>query len=127
MRRVVILAVLGIISAAHSFAAQGGAEPGFFNGNFLYEACITDPRAAGPAGLSLCQGYVAAIADFADFMGILCAPKGTSVRQITDIVTRALKEMPEVRHQPAILLTLIALQLSYPCPHDHPVRQLGPN
>jgi hypothetical protein len=135
MRRVEIGSALRIISAAavplmiaaQAFAAQGrGGQPGFFNGNFLYEACITDPR-ADPTGLSLCQGYAAAIADFADFMGIVCAPQGADVRQITDIIIRALKEKPEVRHMPALLLSLAALQKSYPCPHDHPVRQLGPN
>ena len=67
------------------------------------------------------------MADFADFMGVVCAPQDASVGQIVDIVVKLLKEKPEIRSSPALMLTLIALETAFPCPHDHPVRRLGPN
>jgi len=132
MRRVVVVAALGIMSAPVSliavkdaFAVQSGAEVGFFNGNYLYQQCTADPRVY--SGLSFCQGYLAAVADFANFMGVVCAPQGTSVGQLVDIVIKELKETPEIRSSPALLLTLITLEKTFPCPRDHPVRVLGPN
>ena len=88
----------------------------FMSGNKLFTACQT----ARVDDRSYCEGYASAIADVLAnnaIHGMRACLSSTSVTvsQVTDIVTRFLREHPGVRDFAAEGLVAYALEGAFPC------------
>ena len=60
------------------------------------------------------SGYVDGMADVLDADKTICIPR-VMFGQIHDVVKQFLRENPAERHQPAVILTLMALKKTWPC------------
>ena len=84
----------------------------FVNGNQLFSKCDDDGDT--PNGIG-CLHYIAGVADTLLMHKEICAPNGVTVRQLADIVTKYLRDNPEVRHFTAASDTTVALARAFPC------------
>jgi hypothetical protein len=86
------------------------AQAQYQNGNNIYQDLI---------GTSVTQqmfalGYVIGVVD--TYIGVeLCVPKDVTQGQLMDVVTNFLGNRPQIRHQPADILVLVALGQHWPC------------
>lgn len=86
------------------------AHAGFETGNDLHDWCSS--ARGGP-----CMGYVAGVADTAEFLqpNYFCAPTGVELGQMVDVVSSYLVSYPEKRHFPAQGIVMVALAEAFPC------------
>jgi hypothetical protein len=104
-------------------ASGAHAQPAM-TGNQLHEACSS----GNSSGQLLCVVYVRGIAEGSMIQHALesrlnaagsptpfCSPAGSTWRQLTDVVARALAAQPQNRHRPAADITLAALMDAFPC------------
>jgi hypothetical protein len=89
---------------------QGGFA--FISGNTLYERCV--PGASDTAN-SFCIGYVTGVADVLMQLHTVCLPSGVEIGQLVDVVTKHLRDHPEVRHYQANNEIGIVLGTTFPC------------
>ena len=114
------LAAMAITLLAGAAKADEKTDRAFLDGNALLTRC-TD---AGPVEVE-CIGYVEGIADAMAAIqahdGSLqgsraCIPDTVLSTQVRDIVTRFLREHPELRHVSAASVVAHALAEAFPCP-----------
>lgn len=98
------------LTAALVLALPARAE--FFDGNKLYEQCISDT--AWQRGD--CLGYTSGVFD--SLQGIRwCAPENVTRGQVRDIVVQHLRDNPATRSSTsADVLIRVALESIWPCP-----------
>lgn len=92
-------------------------------GNELYWWC-TAPRKG------FCLGYIIGLSEMYTIVELVmrgqeyrfgppvepyCRPDGTTNQQLADVVIVYLRDHPERRHQPALVLALDALAIAFPC------------
>ena len=82
------------------------------NGTQLFSEC--DDGGDTPNGIA-CLHYIAGVADVLLMHKEICVPSGVTVRQLADIVTKYLRDNPEVRHFTAASDTMVALARVFPC------------
>lgn len=85
------------------------AQAQYFSGNKLL-SMLDDTSTVAQA---MAMGYVIGVADTSSER--LCVPENATVRQLTDIVRRALRSVPEHRHEAADVIVIAALSASFPC------------
>jgi len=87
------------------------AQAQFQSGNALY----SDITNKSDAVQLFAMGYIVGVTDA--FIGKeLCIPKDVTQGQLVEVVTNFLASRPQIRHQPADLLVLIALSQHWACP-----------
>lgn len=87
----------------------------FTTGNKLVEYCKDDEAYFGSG---FCYGYVTGIATtltWASEENKICTPENVTNEQIASIIRKYLKEHPEMLHESADLLVIIALRRAFPC------------
>lgn len=111
-----------ILVASVTLAAPVAANPpAFSTGNDLLNTCAPaddDDRMVMECFTYL-QGFVDAVAVTTfEAHGHLpfCVPAGATIGQTRDIMIQRLRGNPEIRHLPASVLIMVALQRAYPCP-----------
>lgn len=93
----------------------------FIDGNKLYEMCSEDESSPNHYQFTAwCTGYILGTYDTIRGSGLssnlaICVPTGVSSGQLTDIVVKALREHPEVRHNSASMLVGAALRANFGC------------
>ena len=86
------------------------AQAQFQSGNALYSD-ITDKSDAVQL---FAMGYIVGVTDA--FIGKeLCIPKNVTQGQLVEVVSNFLASRPQIRHQPADLLVLVALSQHWAC------------
>lgn len=86
------------------------AQAQFQTGNALY----SDITSRSDAVQLFAMGYVVGVTDA--FIGKeLCIPKDVTQGQLVEVVTNFLASRPQIRHQPADLLVLVALSQHWAC------------
>ena len=88
----------------------------FENGNSLYTDCTKERG----FNTGYCMGYVGGVTDIMSdgtplYGWKACFPKGVSLGQIKDVVTRWLANNPQHRHYNAASLVAEALEEAFPC------------
>jgi hypothetical protein len=85
-----------------------------YSGNELLRDCTGD-------SYSYCLGYISGLVDgssveaaFRKCKPLFAIPSGAELGQLVDVVTKYLKEHPEVRDQRADALALAALKAAFP-------------
>ena len=91
----------------------------FQTGNDFLSQCEVGSDALSEA---YCLGYIAGLVDrdavaqgLNEGAGMICLPEESNLRQSVDVVLEFLRETPEVRHESARILALIALGRAFPC------------
>jgi len=88
------------------------ANADYKDGNTLYSDC-TSTR-IGAQGV--CLGYVMAIIDVFDRLGVIdCVPRTATGNQVMDVAKKYLADHPEKRHFSAWSLVRDALRDAFPC------------
>jgi len=82
------------------------------NGDQLFSDCVNGGDA--PNG-NACLHYIAGAADVLLMHKEICVPSGVTISQLADIVTKYLRDNPEVRHFTAASSTTVALARVFPC------------
>ena len=97
------------LSASGAFADQAS-----WDGKKLFSECRKKS--------ALCTTYLAGVSDFASKeAGIalpsaaVCFPKGTTARQIRDVVLKQLEAYPQGWAEPAVYIALTAMKEAWPC------------
>lgn len=98
-----------LLSLGLSFSAPSWAV--FFDGNKLYD--LLTHEASHNRGVGL--GYLIGVSDSINGRGKACVPDGVSARQLKDLVLSVLKELPNMRHEPADILVEAAYITAWPC------------
>jgi len=121
-KSIYITAIVALTMACLPRASAEGADGVWQNGNQLLDAC-TDQT--GHGNIPLCYGYIQGIIDMSWYMtgylkleGDFCIPQEITVRQLSEIVAKYLRENPSTRHYRASLLVHIALFQAFPCQKD---------
>lgn len=91
-----------------------GAHKSFSNGNELWLQCNSGAQSDGYA---LCAAYIVGVADVfqAQNGNNICVPPDAIVGQVADVVTKYLREHPELRHCSSQSLIWVALTDAFPC------------
>jgi Rap1a immunity proteins len=117
-----IAAIVALTMACLPRASADGADGVWQNGNQLLDAC-TDQT--GHENTPLCYGYIQGIIDMSWYMtgylklkGDFCIPQEVTVRQLSEIVAKYLRDNPSTRRYRASVLVHIALFQAFPCPKD---------
>lgn len=88
----------------------------FYTGNELYAKCDD------PTQQAFCMSYVAGAFDMMSAFNnggatsTFCTTEGGTVRQITDIAIKYMRDHPETRNQYAPILIFNAVRGAFPCP-----------
>jgi hypothetical protein len=61
-------------------------------------------------------GYVVGVYD--SYSNIICTGGGATVKQVSDVVHKYLKDNPAQRNMDAAVLVLVALGTAFPCPDN---------
>ena len=86
------------------------AQAQYQSGNNLY----SDLTHRTDAAQMFAMGYIVGVTDA--FIGKeLCIPKDVTQGQLVEVVTNFLAGRPQIRHQPADLLVLVALSQHWAC------------
>lgn len=91
-------------------ATVAGAAPHFYTGNELLAKFDGDP-----ADRAVAHGYVAGAADVLSEEGMVCVPSGVTLRQMTDMVIKVLRDLPADRHSTAKVFVHGTLLGAFPC------------
>lgn len=114
-----LLALLLCIACPGSNAE--GPTKGFVAGSELviwmreHEALLAHRPTAELVSAGFYQGYVLGVYDDLSLQGMMCVPIGTSVAQMTAVVTKYLRTNPEKWSQSANLLVVSAFAQAFPC------------
>jgi Rap1a immunity proteins len=92
--------------------SQALTSDSIVNGNQLFSECDDDD---GTQNGSACLHYIAGVTDALLMHKEICVPSGVTIRQLADIVTKYLRDNPEVRHFTAASDTTVALAHVFPC------------
>jgi hypothetical protein len=117
---------------AFAFASEAVADPPihYVDGNQLFSDCTDAAQTATGLGHQLgCRMYIAGAVDAYNLLrggetskeG--CTPRGVSGRQLYDVVVKFLRQNPEMRHQNAGGLVMLAVRNAW-CPTKPPAPQL---
>jgi len=122
MGRGIRRAVLGVVAAVAVWGEARAETSAFINGNELHEYC-NSPR--GTERYGLCVGYIVGVSDALAsgttnlpvliFGWRACIPKNVTIGQVTDVVTKWLREHPQDRHYLATGIVAEALAKAFPC------------
>lgn len=104
MKRFAMIVALSLVFTSPSVFA--------YTGNELLQHFEGDTAARNYAS-GFVDGEVAAL----DADGSICVPKVMN-KQIRDVVKKFLQENPAKRHEPAVLLVLMAIAEAWPCPKE---------
>jgi hypothetical protein len=121
--RGLILALAVGLATLFTAASEGGAARFFYSGQDLHERC----GAASGMDRGLCVGYIQGVFDSGTDgppnggtewpSGMTaCVPEGVTSGQLTEVVTKWLREHPEDWHFSANSLAANALMATWPCP-----------
>lgn len=86
--------------------AAGTAHAQFYTGNELLDKIRTNRTFA--------TGYVAGVADGNPSQQCI-PPNSVTLGQVVDVVELKLINHPDIRHMPAAVLVLAAIQVTWPC------------
>lgn len=108
-------------------AAMSPARAGFYTGNELLAKCTAD---VSNPNLSICFGYVEAVADSLDWTGWVgangtdsCVPAGVTTGQLKDVLIKALNDDPANRNVDAYLLSEVAFKNAWHCKYPAPKKK----
>jgi Rap1a immunity proteins len=107
---------LGVAMALTVLTGEARADGGrgFYDGNKLYEICIS----TNVYDEGVCLGYVEGVVDHMDWMrltGPQCIPAGTEARQVRDVVINYLRDHPEDRSYTANAMVRFAVYQAWNC------------
>jgi len=86
------------------------AQAQYQNGNNLY----ADLTGNTIAEQMFAMGYIIGVTD-SFILKEVCPPRDVTQGQLLDVVTNFLANRPQIRHQPADLLVVLALRQHWPC------------
>jgi hypothetical protein len=114
MKRLAIIATVLLLSCVGAAADPGPVHP---DGNTLLRRCA---GAEGLSGRLFCVAYLLGVQETFDAMRDIngvdpCRPQAVTLDQVKDVVIRYLKENPEKRDFPAVLLVVTATRETW-CP-----------
>lgn len=95
---------------ALALAAPAAHANVYFDGNKLY-AYLTAEE--GSHKLSIAAGYVVGVVDAHSEQ--LCVPDNTTIQQLVDVVRKALRELPQVRHNHGDVIVKLSVAAAFPC------------
>jgi len=109
---IMILALVGVLASPRPAAA--------LTGNDLLERCSKDGEK-----WFWCHGFVVGWAQRQRIAAAdpkaekyACLPTGAPFTQLMDVLIKALKNHPEVRHKDAAILVTLAFKEAFPCPKN---------
>jgi len=88
----------------------GGAQAQYQNGNNLY----ADLTGKTVTEQMFAMGYIIGVTD-SFIRREVCPPTDVTQGQLLDVVLNYLASRPQIRHQPADLLVVLALRQHWPC------------
>ncbi len=110
---VTITALAMLLASSNSHA--------FITGNNLVEYCDGDEQDGGSFRGGYCYGFVGGIthplhwvSDKSD-KNKICASENVTQKQVVSIVREYMEEHPEMLHERADMLVIIALRIAFPC------------
>lgn len=104
-----LAAVLGVA------AMLSPATADTITGNQLLQWCEANDNNPERA---MCLGYVLAMIDAFEATKVICPPKAVTYAQVTDTITKFLRDNPTRRHLPALALASDALHPPFACPKN---------
>lgn len=110
--RGVLAVVLGVAITTACSVNGANAVAAYQNGNTLWEQCSGESYASK----GRCSGYIIGVVDALagfDQDSADCVPRSATVGQITDVVSKYLKEHPEDRHLSAASLVKYAVEQAF--------------
>ena len=101
---------LGIYAICLSLLAPTSAFAAYFfdTGNDLYGKCLSSES-------TLCLGSASAYFEMMQELGYSCPGSGRTRGKVADVLTKFLKENPELRHQSAASLAVQAFIKGFGC------------
>lgn len=97
-----------MIIAALALAQASPTVGVFYTGNQLLEECESSSSV-------VCLGYVMGVHDSLVERGLICGSRGTTPRQLQDIVIATFRVNPTLRHYSAIGLVEAVFRTTFPC------------
>jgi len=123
-----VKAVLGLLLLPFSVGyAQDKPNDGirsFWTGNDLYEWCSQGAPTSGQGEVNIatCRMYVVGVVDAIHSISatqnigcVFSLPRGITMQQLQDVVTKHLRDEPESRHYTAYSQVVVALKAVFPC------------
>ncbi|MDC1329447.1 Rap1a/Tai family immunity protein [Pseudomonadales bacterium] len=111
IKKLVMITALAMLLASSNSHA-------FITGNNLVEYCDDYEQDGGSFRGGYCYGYVGGIAQTLDWVSDknrICASENVTQKQVVSIVRKYMEEHPEMLHERADMLVIIALRIAFPC------------
>lgn len=97
-----------------ALAANSSARASFYDGNAMYDLCLSDRILAHMYVMGVLEG-IEFYSDSASGAGLICLPKNAVARQISDVSCNYLRDHPEKRQYSAASIVTPALMEAFPC------------
>ena len=101
MKKLILASLLAMSSVANA---------SYYSGNQLFNKMTS----ADTVDKMFALGYIAGVHDAMEGVAV-CAPQGVTLGQLSDVVLKKLRSIPEHRHNSADSLVFMALSEAFPC------------
>ena len=111
------MAVVSVVALCIRAVNAQEPRPSFISGKQLWEICHTQKNA------ELCRAFVVGVIDGVNWNAgaaggkrPYCYPKQTKMTRLQSVAVKWLEKHPNLRHQSAANLVVVALAETFPCP-----------
>ncbi len=111
------MAVVSVVALCIRAVNAQEPPPSFISGNQLWEICRIQQN------VELCRAFVVGVIDGVNWSagatggkGPYCYPKKIKMTRLQSVAVKWLEKHPNLRHQSAANLVVVALAETFPCP-----------